>query len=301
MLLRRTQKQQDVEQVNFTNGLDLVTQFCDPGGRVIEIENFQRFLRGLYDTTVFSFGKSSLTINLASLHRIELLKLQRQLLEEALDARYQKSDITTLRSPTTHKYCKDPSTELELGCLLTKKPVQALADWESIKACAANGRMDDPFILTTSRLRDLTLIREEISNFARKATTMTADQQAKYEPSKISQDTKSLEAFPKPHDKGKPDTLFGGSRTEMHRKTKFENFLQRLIMAGVGGAFLIGPMLIMVLKNTLLASLLTTAICVVVFGFTLAVYLDQPFNVLSGTAAYAAVLVVFVGTSSSNS
>ena len=36
----------------------------------------------------------------------------------------------------------------------------------------------------------------------------------------------------------------------------------------------------------------------VCFGLTLAFALDEPFNVLSGTATYAAVLVVFVGTSS---
>jgi hypothetical protein len=185
--------------------------------------------------------------------------------------------------------------------LLKHKLVQALTDWESIKAYAAKGRLDDPFILSTARLRDSNLINEEMKKYWDKTTSMAGDMRADYNILTIHQDLQSLEAFVEPNDKNQPYTLFGGSRTEIHRKIKFENFLQRLIMAGVGGAFLVGPMLIMVLKKTLLTTLLTTAICVVAFGFTLAVYLDQPFNVLSGTAAYAAVLVVFVGTSSSNS
>lgn len=68
-------------------------------------------------------------------------------------------------------------------------------------------------------------------------------------------------------------------------------------MAAIGGAFLIGPMLLMVLHKSLLTMLLTTSLCVASFGGLMAFYLDEPFNVLSGTAAYAAVLVVFVGTS----
>jgi hypothetical protein len=68
-------------------------------------------------------------------------------------------------------------------------------------------------------------------------------------------------------------------------------------MAAIGGAFLIGPMLVMVLHKSLLTTLLTSSVCVIVFGVILAFALDDPFDVLSGTAAYAAVLVVFVGTS----
>jgi len=68
-------------------------------------------------------------------------------------------------------------------------------------------------------------------------------------------------------------------------------------MAAIGGAFLVGPMLVMVLHRSVLTSLLTASLCVVAFGLTMAIYLEKPFEVLSGTAAYAAVLMVFVGTS----
>jgi len=82
-----------------------------------------------------------------------------------------------------------------------------------------------------------------------------------------------------------------------NKKETFELFMQRLLMAAIGGAFLVGPMLVMVLHRSVLTSLLTASLCVVAFGLTMAIYLEKPFEVLSGTAAYAAVLMVFVGTS----
>jgi hypothetical protein len=45
--------------------------------------------------------------------------------------------------------------------------------------------------------------------------------------------------------------------------------------------------------QSLLMALPTSSICVVIFGVILAFALDDLFNILSGSAAYAAVLVVF--------
>lgn len=70
---------------------------------------------------------------------------------------------------------------------------------------------------------------------------------------------------------------------------------RRLGMAVLGGAFLIGPMWIMVLHNTLYTCLVSTTVFVAVFGIMMAYKLDDGKDVLSSTAAYAAVLVVFVG------
>ena len=86
----------------------------------------------------------------------------------------------------------------------------------------------------------------------------------------------------------------------MNRPDDFKRFWERLFMAAIGGAFLIGPMLLMVLHKSLLTTLLTTSLCVASFGVLMAFYLDKPFDVLSGTATYAAALVVFVGTSNSS-
>lgn len=92
--------------------------------------------------------------------------------------------------------------------------------------------------------------------------------------------------------------MFGGSRKVINQKEATEQFLKRVSMAAIGRTFLIGPMLIMILHKSLLTALLTSSICVAVFGAVLAFALDELFNVLSGTAAYGAILVVFVETSS---
>jgi hypothetical protein len=53
----------------------------------------------------------------------------------------------------------------------------------------------------------------------------------------------------------------------------------------------------MVLHQTRVTILVTTSVCALAFGLVAAYVLEKPFDVLSTTAAYAAVLVVFVGTS----
>lgn len=69
-------------------------------------------------------------------------------------------------------------------------------------------------------------------------------------------------------------------------------------MASAGGLILIVPMLIMANLRSQTASLITT--CVAMFLFAVGVTFGtqlKPDQVLGATAAYAAVLVVFVGTS----
>ena len=79
-------------------------------------------------------------------------------------------------------------------------------------------------------------------------------------------------------------------------------FLARLGMALFGGLALIAPMLIMVLHESILTSLLTTSVFVLVIGATFALFMNdaQQKDVVGATAAYAAVLVVFVGASGGN-
>lgn len=81
----------------------------------------------------------------------------------------------------------------------------------------------------------------------------------------------------------------------------FNDFRDRFSLAIVGAALLLGPMWLMVLHNTLYTGLITTTVCVAVFGLLVVFQLDMPMDVLSGTAAYAAVLVVFVGLTTDTS
>ncbi|KAI5918564.1 hypothetical protein F4810DRAFT_568826 [Camillea tinctor] len=87
----------------------------------------------------------------------------------------------------------------------------------------------------------------------------------------------------------------GGTRGNRVAKSWASGFKDRLLIAGVAAFFLIAPMWIMVLHNTLYTSLVGTTAFVVAFGVAMACRLDNPKEVMSGTAAYAAVLVVFVG------
>lgn len=89
----------------------------------------------------------------------------------------------------------------------------------------------------------------------------------------------------------------GGLRGELTQKRKTELFLTRLAFAIIGGIFLIAPMWLMVLHNTRATVLSTTSISVLLWAIAAAWKLEGgPLSVLSTTAAYAAVLVVFVGT-----
>lgn len=60
----------------------------------------------------------------------------------------------------------------------------------------------------------------------------------------------------------------------------------------------VAPMLIMSLHRTLLTTLLTTSVSVLVVSVVMALTMvsAEPKDILTATAAYAAILVVFVGT-----
>jgi hypothetical protein len=87
----------------------------------------------------------------------------------------------------------------------------------------------------------------------------------------------------------------GGTRSENRAKSELAQLRDRTVMALLGGLFLVGPMWLMMLHKTLYTCLVATTACVTIFGLVMARLLDKPMEVLSGTAAYAAVLVVFVG------
>ncbi|KUJ07164.1 uncharacterized protein LY89DRAFT_725999 [Mollisia scopiformis] len=85
------------------------------------------------------------------------------------------------------------------------------------------------------------------------------------------------------------------SRTKIERKTAF---VSRLVMALFGGIALIVPTIIMAKHQDLNFSLGTTSIATLLFAIILAFGARDSTgkDVLAATAAYAAVLVVFIGT-----
>jgi hypothetical protein len=93
--------------------------------------------------------------------------------------------------------------------------------------------------------------------------------------------------------------LPGSSRGHYNARIYLAHFSERITMGLLGGLALIGPMLLMVLHKDLLTTLLTVGVSTILFAAALSVFTQlQGETVLASVAAYAAVLVVFVGTSS---
>ncbi|KAF2463932.1 uncharacterized protein BDR25DRAFT_346952 [Lindgomyces ingoldianus] len=85
-------------------------------------------------------------------------------------------------------------------------------------------------------------------------------------------------------------------RVEQERRKAYTS---RLVMALFGGVAIITPMLIMALHPGLVVDLVTASVATVLFAIIVAVQARDASgkDVLASTAAYAAVLVVFVGAS----
>jgi hypothetical protein len=95
----------------------------------------------------------------------------------------------------------------------------------------------------------------------------------------------------------------GFEKTFFKRKRLQAAFLSRLKMATFGALAFLVPMLIMVLHPTKLTVLLTTVVCVLFVAVALAASMQDADNkdILAATAAYTAVLVVFIGSSNTTS
>lgn len=72
---------------------------------------------------------------------------------------------------------------------------------------------------------------------------------------------------------------------------------ERYVLAILGGLILTVPMILMVLARRTPVSLITVSVCTMLFAVATAYFSPTklPLELLSATAAYAAVLVVFVG------
>jgi hypothetical protein len=93
--------------------------------------------------------------------------------------------------------------------------------------------------------------------------------------------------------------LYGGPRPIYNNAARGRRLTWRFIAAICGALSLLGPMLIMVLWDDILVRLLTVCICVLLFAALLVYTLHETHSAADGwtaTVAYAAVLVVFVGT-----
>lgn len=150
-----------------------------------------------------------------------------------------------------------------------------MRDYDFMQECSQRAR--DPFYVTAERLTD-----DEILQLAMRGIDITPHRKS----------------MARAHVAGPWETEripIGGTRRDSIQKTALAAFMERLGLAVFGGAFLVGPMWIMVLHNSRNVCLISTTVLVTVFGLVMAWTLDKNTDVLTAVSAYAAVLVVFVG------
>lgn len=91
------------------------------------------------------------------------------------------------------------------------------------------------------------------------------------------------------------EVVYGRTR-QMDRLARELEMRERFIAAFCGGLSLIGPMFIMAIKPSQIKTLVTSSVAVLIFSLGLAWRSSAKIEtLLATTAAYAAVMVVFVG------
>jgi hypothetical protein len=224
-------------------------------------------------------------INLATVHRTILLDLQVKIAEQIgkanLNAEQQGADFNENELMNAMLFYGTRTSQLPSKVSLTSTTAQYVRDWETMLKYADNKSLADPFCITD---------REGVIN-----------------------DTMNSNNFPK------RDDLILGTRNDSYVRAMFAKigpFQQRnrvrhsikskalwyrFFMAIIGGIALIVPMVLMsklpAEKRGTNADLITTSVATVIVGILVALFSDSPpEGVIAIVAAYAAVLVVFVGT-----
>ncbi|KAJ5907226.1 uncharacterized protein N7473_004142 [Penicillium subrubescens] len=201
--------------------------------------------------------EKSYRINFAELQRLRLRQLQHKLMQHAIDLRYDAME--------------PPEWAEDL-----RQYVQALQDYDYMGKHTL--QTQDPFIVTGERYIDRLMLHVAMRDKEDEADPLHwAKPIIKWE---------SSVRHPRP---------ISGTRDGNLRRDWIRGFRQRLGVAAVGGIFLIAPMWLVVLHGTLYTALVSTTVFVTIFGLLMAFFLDGLKDVLSSTAAYSAVLVVFVG------
>lgn len=254
-----------------------------PGNPVMRWLNHKR--RANKSKGVENATKPRLKVNIAGLNRMRMRKLQIQLVQQVLHMRYEKTEPKGWED-LLEKYSRFIAATWQTTILTSL--VAAVKDYDFVKSCVDRGILDDPFVVVTERVIDgavlRSLLNNEISAEQRKADGL---------------ETITKETFAPPLEK--ESQPIGGTRLARTEKQKTEDFISRVVFSLVGGVFLVAPMWLMVLHNTKYTALISTSVFVIAAGVVAAWKLEQPIAVLSTTAAYAAVLVVFVGTNTASS
>ncbi|EXJ86736.1 hypothetical protein A1O3_03690 [Capronia epimyces CBS 606.96] len=152
--------------------------------------------------------------------------------------------------------------------------VSALRDWDYMMQPRHVDRWEDPCLITSDRVLDLSLMIEAGLVQVKESRGASG---------------------PKDYD---DPILPGDSKTFVVKQQDLQLFFKRFVAAIFGGIALLGPVILMVLKQDMLTTLLTASVSVILFAFALVCFSEESVGSLIGlVAAYTAVLVVFIGTS----
>ncbi|KAK5124359.1 hypothetical protein LTR85_001576 [Meristemomyces frigidus] len=212
---------------------------------------------------VFEAGKPDLLYDLRQTKRLK-------------DRKHGVLDLTTLQRMSQHvlqqklteqvKAIGDKGAWMEVGIQETlHEYCEAVRDMEYMERCALRGSNNDPFLLTTANPLDCKLLEDAGLAFGdpKKAVLHTT-----------------------------PDRLAYTKRESLTKRG-----LRRLLMSLLGGLAVIAPFLVMILISGQLVRLIATSAFTVLFAACATVGSDLgPDRIALVTAAYAAALVVFVGT-----
>jgi hypothetical protein len=217
-------------------------------------------------------------MSFAELQRMKLRKLQIKLVGNIVDMHYSNCEDeeweVTLRKYGMHYVLQQiHAADADINL----KIVQALQDYDYMRT--RSKEPTDPFLVTGERWIDHRILQRAMGNFHDYFVAENFEIDNSIGPWMENED-------------GVP---IGGTRNEKIKETEWKNFIKRLQMAVLGGVFLLVPMWLMVLHQTRYTALISTTVFVAIFGLVMARYLEKEMEVLSVTAAYAAVLVVFVG------
>ncbi|OTB04875.1 hypothetical protein M426DRAFT_22491 [Hypoxylon sp. CI-4A] len=168
--------------------------------------------------------------------------------------------------------------------------ISATRDNDYISTCVDRG-LNDPFLIRSERFVDSGVINGVLSDIPyERREKLLRRRDARGRPNFNL--APPLEESPE---------AIGGTRTENMRRLRTKAFYTRILASVVVGAFIVGPMWLMILVNTQFASLISASVFVCVGGVIAAWTLDSLMSVVSVTAAYAAILVVFVGANNATS
>lgn len=203
-------------------------------------------------------------LDLTTLQRMNQHVLQQKLVEQVKAMGEKGAWMEIGIQQTMHDYCKSVGHKHHHSHA-NSTAGESLRDMDYMEQCALRGTSNDPFLLSTAKPLDCKLLEEAGLAFGdpRKKLNQTG-----------------------------PDRLAYTKRESLSKRG-----LRRLFMSLLGALALIAPFLVMLLVAGQLVRLIATCGFVIVFAVAVAIGSEMaPDRIALVTAAYAAALVVFVGT-----